>query len=169
MAILRAGPWASSSESFLNEPSPLDNSAVPVNCSNSSSATWDWSTLFRKGRLDATGDFSVETDAVSGGDEGEFFTYQIRFRYQAVSDFSFSGSSYSITASEPDENPAIVLQFFKGYEYERVYSDTGNGSISGNFDSIVFPASTLSEEYLIQWTAGIFNDDSSNSYDISLL
>jgi hypothetical protein len=120
--------------------------------------------------VDGTGDFSVETNAVSGGDEGEFFTYEIRFRYQAVSDFSFSGSSYSITASEPSENPAIVLQFFRGYEYESVYSDAGNGSISGNFDSIVFPASTLSEEYLIQWTAGIFdNEGSSNSYDISLL
>ena len=42
-AILRAGPFASSSDSFLNEPSPFDSNINPVNCANdTSSSTWPW-------------------------------------------------------------------------------------------------------------------------------
>tara|TARA_E500000318_G_C3444947_1_gene166561 strand:- start:11 stop:649 length:639 start_codon:yes stop_codon:yes gene_type:complete len=42
-AILRAGPFASSSNSFLNEPNPFDSNIYPVNCSNNtSSSTWLW-------------------------------------------------------------------------------------------------------------------------------
>ena len=48
-AILRAGPFATSSDSFLNEQSPLivgnfaDVTVYPVNCSNyTSSSAWPW-------------------------------------------------------------------------------------------------------------------------------
>ena len=43
MAILRAGPFASSSDSFLNEPVTPSVSIVPVNCANdTSSSAWPW-------------------------------------------------------------------------------------------------------------------------------
>ena len=48
-AILRAGPFASSSDSFLNEQDPLivgsfaDVDVYPVNCANhTSSSAWSW-------------------------------------------------------------------------------------------------------------------------------
>jgi hypothetical protein len=43
MAILRAGPFASSSDSFLDEPVTPSVSIVPVNCANdTSSSAWPW-------------------------------------------------------------------------------------------------------------------------------
>ena len=42
-AILRAGPFASSSDSFLDKPDPAVYDIFPVNCANdTSSSTWPW-------------------------------------------------------------------------------------------------------------------------------
>ena len=42
-AILRAGPFASSSDRFLNEPDEPSPSILPVNCANdTSSSAWPW-------------------------------------------------------------------------------------------------------------------------------
>ena len=43
MAILRAGPFASSSDSFLDEPTAATRSTLPVNCAkDTSSSSWPW-------------------------------------------------------------------------------------------------------------------------------
>ena len=53
-AILRAGPFATSSDSFVNKPLVANSSTLPVNCANDpTSPTWPWQYLLTT-RVSAT-------------------------------------------------------------------------------------------------------------------
>ena len=105
--ILRAGPFASASDSFLDEPETPVATIVPVNC-----ATNDWVNDSWKLHLESTGDYDLPfredgyydglpssdsfSDLTVGGAEG-FVRYA--FRYQAAVDATLRVQAFSTIAS----------------------------------------------------------------------
>jgi len=113
-AILRAGPFANSSNSFLNEPNPFDSNIYPVNCSNNtSSSTWLWKynesigkTLIAHTGCESTpnGDFPVTSTSTSSN--GLVKT--------ATADFSISDSASS--------NHEVSINVGLGFAYQATQS-----------------------------------------------
>lgn len=101
MAILRAGPFASSSDSFLDEPDEVDFNVVPVNCAlDDTSSNWPWK--FYQSLFDPASSTYVRTyedglpdlnESINSGPDG--VSVNVAFYYQAVSDFKIS-ISYSL-------------------------------------------------------------------------
>lgn len=149
--ILRAGPFASSSDSFLDEPYPIVATTVPVNC-----ATNDW--------VNDTWKAYTEVLTVSGGvttrDEEDYdgtlpdsFSYnissvgnqsgriQFAFRYQAAVDFDINidaeanantSVGVSTTSIEVSVNGTLVVNEL----------DDGSGVRGVSYDDdITIPAS----------------------------
>jgi hypothetical protein len=81
MAILRAGPFANSTDSFLDEPaaapSNIDGATLPVNCANySGSSDWSWKYLKISTAGSASEFFDAAKDQTTISENfinGEFF------------------------------------------------------------------------------------------------
>lgn len=100
MPILRAGPFASSSDSFLDEPDPADVSIVPVNCAkDTTSANWEWKHFKESLNVPAqyANAFPDLSDSETFNSTGEIIA-RAAFAYQAVSDFDVD-LTYSLSAS----------------------------------------------------------------------
>ena len=105
MAILRAGPFASTSNSFLNKPTSapttFDGATLPVNCANSSgSSNWPWRYLKIS---DAASTSSYGTASTGATQISESFSNAsilegetLAFAYQASANFTFSGTLSSL-------------------------------------------------------------------------
>lgn len=145
MPIKRAGPFASSSDSFLDLPTPPSASIYPVNCADDNdNSNWPW----RYYRRDNFGE-TITIDAVegSGSTGASFLSFvegtQIWFSYQAAAewDFIFSylsatgGNSAGESVSIRIFDPTTDIDFFSD-------SDFGSGvsaSISGTLETIALP------------------------------
>jgi hypothetical protein len=151
MAILRAGPFATSSDSFVDLENDITDQrdVFPVNCNNYATNFWEWrarvlivkdtQTLTLKNQDD--GLFEINESSTS-----DDFVVEVQFCYQAVNAWSFSGSSYLASAEDSGASTIVV---FVGFENE-VFSDTdiseefGQGTqVTGSIDSIVFPPAVL--------------------------
>jgi len=148
MAVLRAGPFANSTDSFLNEPAlaPLnfDGATLPVNCANySGSSDWAWQHLnisvagsvagYDSARLD-------DTEVSMSWPLGSWIEgVGLAFAYQASEDFTFSGS-YEVNAGE-QQGSFATFEILNGAD-QSLFSDTDDTSISGDF-SITLPAATV--------------------------
>ena len=139
MAILRAGPFASSTESFLNEPATLDTDTQPVNCAmDASSTNWQWKYL-NKGSdfiLTIKNGFPSDNQSNSGGTASGFS--ESKWRYQAVEASAFT-LTYSGQASGDISEGVSIDVAVNGVD---VFSDSGSDSISGT-ETINIPAAVI--------------------------
>lgn len=183
-AILRAGPFASTSSSFLNEPNPFDGSIHPVNCANDiSSSAWPWkynesisktltthtgcestpngdvpvtsTSTSSVGLVEtATGNFTI-SDSVSSNKEVRL-DISLGFAYQATQSFDIK-ITYNISASG---DSSLSQQGSTGFLDS--FLSSGSGPIEG-FPSVsgsvtrTLPASVVPEFY----SAQIFCDGAS--------
>jgi hypothetical protein len=148
MAILRAGPFANSTDSFLDEPaaapSNIDGATLPVNCANySGSSDWSWKYLKISTVGSASEFFDAAKDQTTISENfinGEFFEGEgLAFYYQASEDFTFSGS-YEVNAGD-QQGSFATFEILNG-AYQSLFSDTDDYSVSGDF-SITLPAATV--------------------------
>ena len=154
MAILRAGPFATSSSSFLDEPVTPTFSTLPVNCAKDTTSTdWPW----RHYQVSTNVTKSYEnglpslTDSSSGGND-EIINGSIYFMYQAVEAFTME-LSYTASASTAGgffDTSEVSINVFVGgnFLFGESDSDTDasgqptSASISGT-ETINLPASVL--------------------------
>ena len=160
--ILRAGPFRFGSNFFAEDNG--DPECHPVNCANARSTRWPW-----RVRKVTNGTPSVNEVLISGVSSFEnsfsfyadFPSVAFRFSYQAATQWSFSGSTYSASFEEGslDFTSSINVDVFVGGSL--VFSDdtetVGLASISGDFDSIVFPASVVPRYVEIFFIGGFFS------------
>ena len=155
MAILRAGPFATSADSFLDEPvTPSLSSALPVNC-----AMNDWVVDSWRARKSIAYVLLFDPDDVTvtyedGPTLGASFAphpsaselvseAKITFRYQAVEDTTFS-VTYSASGTDPEIDVRVG-----GLS---VFTDLGISSISGT-ETITLPATVVPSEVSVAvWT-----------------
>ena len=142
--ILKAGPFRFGSNFFAEDNG--DPECLPVNCANARSTRWPW-----RARKLANLSNEVLISGVSSFENSfsfyaDFPSVAFRFSYQAATQWSFSGSTYSASFEQNlDYISAIDVDVFVGGSF--VFSDdcrsSRKASISGDFDSIVFPASVI--------------------------
>lgn len=149
--ILRAGPFASSGNSFLNEPIP-DNpeSPYPVNCAmDNTSSDWPWRLL----RIDPLTGGNYEYDSAPSG-AGDSYTTDffndgplegdgVAWWYQAVSEVTLSGT-YAGTHTGLIQGQFIQFEIIdiSGTLFFDNDSTSEGGSIGGDF-SVTLPATVV--------------------------
>jgi hypothetical protein len=140
-AILRAGPFASSSYSFLNEQDPLivgnfaDVSVYPVNCANyTSSSAWPWryndvlnKTLTTHTGCESTpgGDSPTESSATSNS--GSVKT--------ATGNFSASNSASSNRGTTIVTGLSFAYQATQSFKIKITYNGLASASAGQTIDS----------------------------------
>lgn len=145
MAIVRAGPFASSSDFFLDEPDSLladGTDPNPVNCANNASGLWPWR-YYQLSRYNfdasyknytSTAQFDLHPDFVSGlyqtsGQEGMYWYYQ------ASGDFDLT-INYEIGFATAD-NGNIDITFdgpgFSEFDSLNISGSSEDRSKSGSF------------------------------------
>lgn len=146
MPIKRAGPFASYSDSFLDEPTSVTPFVLPVNCAKSYSPTWPFKgyvleivdpVVIREGYFTEP---SVEILS-----EGYEATGDLRFYYQAAAATTIE-VEYNITVSN-SSNQSVMAHFraYVGGSLEYDDSDSGisiggvGGTISLNLPEAVVP------------------------------
>ena len=163
MPILRAGPFATTSDSFQNSPTTPTENIYPVNCADDvNNANWPWRYYRRDNFGEAITIGLVEGSGSTGagflsfppeGTEGT----QIWFSYQAAAawDFIFSYSAATTGNGQSEEvsirifNPITDIDFFAN-------SDFGYGvsaSISGTLETISLPRAVVPAFVQISFTA----------------
>ena len=145
--ILRAGPFASSSDYFLEEPDSFDFpfDIVPVNCAKGQRAFWPWKAVTAK--FSEFPFFVFESNISWGGvdlseditaPEGGTMCLTALFAYQATQPWSFNGSGYGVSVvSTTGQSLEVYVNDSLVYIDEVFDADFENS----NFDSVVFPAS----------------------------
>ena len=105
--ILRAGPFASSTNSFLDRPDPVSTSIFPVNCAKDNQAFWPWRAYLQTNRTNISSaenivrSYTTDTFIEVVGEPFEasisfFFcdaSAVFNFYYQAAQDWQFSSGS----------------------------------------------------------------------------
>jgi hypothetical protein len=180
MPIPRAGPYASPTDSFIDDPSFSVINAWPVNCADySGSIHWPWRYYYISGvdplvfeergpQQNAT---SITEDFIAENFGNDFFEGQgIQFAYQAAQDVTLTGS-YSATALFA-QGAFIEIQIYENGDPEfpenLLFEDgdfsfgDDNPSISGNF-SVTLPATTLPR--FVQF---LFSSDSASTGSITI-
>jgi hypothetical protein len=143
MAIRRAGPWATTTDSFVNAPDDFDTepSQSPVNCALNDWTNDPWKALFVKADF-ATFDSAgiAELGEVITQSGAAFGNLALSFYYQATQGFDVN-FNYSITATGQD--PWSWDWSFSTIEGESG-SDEGFGAGSSSATEIIsLPSSTL--------------------------
>ena len=143
MAILRAGPFAISTDSFLDEPvTPTQSSALPVNCAMNDWVVDSWRAkkriLYLIGLAPDDETVTYEDGPTLGASfvvkPGAFLSAAaIEFMYQAVEDTTFS-VTYSASGTDPQLSVAVGGS--------NVFTDSGTSSISGT-ETITLPAAIV--------------------------
>lgn len=116
-AILKAGPFASSSSSFLNEPNPLVyhgidlNEAVPVNCASA----FPFRSYISKEFFGLGNNANIQlkesgSELINASNENQQFSHILfaMFRYQAAIDFDVK-LNYVISASATDATVSYLV------------------------------------------------------------
>jgi hypothetical protein len=147
MAILRAGPFASSTDSFLDEPETITVfSPLPVNCAMSDWVNHSWRAL----KIIAENDDIIRTYEdgptleASFDDPGSFvFGFAgIQFMYQAAEDTTFTVTYSADTVTMGSS------EFFVDVDGSNVFNDTASPSISGT-ETIALPATVVPVEVIV--------------------
>ena len=146
MAILRAGPFANSTDSFLDEPvTPSLFSAMPVNCAMNDWVVDSWRAtkqiayilLFDPDDVTVTYEDGPTLGASFVQNGGAIYAEtKIKFMYQAVEDTTFS-VTYSASGTDPEFNVNVGGL--------NVFNDLGLSSISGT-ETITLPATVVPSE-----------------------
>ena len=147
MPIRRAGPFASSTDSFLNEPATPALFTEPVNCAlDFSASTWPWRHYKRVITNNVTTQ-TYENGAVDVDESigGIFSTQAVTtFYYQATEDAEMT-VTYNFSASnDPGLSSNVSFDVFVDGSPELELSDSGQGSIG--FDgstSITLPEAVV--------------------------
>jgi len=138
MKIRRAGPFASFSDSFADEPSSASSSYVPVNCAaDLSSASWPWKRLDVEQIIDDSGTTTTRTyetglpsSSVSNiqgtNPVNPRIAISSHWKYQASQSFDLS---FTYSASSDDTGSCSASVTVDGVE---VFSDSDDPSISGS-------------------------------------
>ena len=146
MAILRAGPFARFTDSFLSEPvTPYRaSSALPVNCAMNDWVVDSWRAKKRILYLMGEGpDYDIITykdgptlGASFGGTPGAYLSVAvIEFMYQAAEDTTFT-VTYSVSGNDPEANVAVGSS--------NVFTDSSSGTSSiGGTETITLPAAIV--------------------------
>ena len=170
MPIERAGPFADNDGSYLDEPTVLDGAIAQVNCNNKTKSFWRWGYVFVA--VAGTG-----TSSILDYGSSQSFTLsnaintqgKIVFYYQAADSWSFPSSSYffEVVGSTGDFLEVRFEVFVNGASvFDDSEDNTSSGAnqveVSGNINSIVFPAS------VVPVRVEISAQGSSNAFDNSL-
>lgn len=138
MEIRRAGPFATISDSFVDEPSFVSSSYLPVNCAADSSSTfWPWKRLeYRQIRDDSgtTTTRTYETGLPSDSalniqrdtTSGPRISISSQWKYQASQSFDLS---FTYSASSDDTGSCSASVIVDGVQ---VFFDSGDPSIGGS-------------------------------------
>jgi hypothetical protein len=174
MAILRAGPFATSSDSFVSIDGTW-NGEIPVNCAKDSKSFWRWRFKVVGNDEPFDGSFleveeGLTTGAAIVGNQPDGIL-QIEFYYQAAEEWSFDGSEYTVSKTTATDEPVgTQIVVFVGEENE-VFSDSdfqpngGPSSVQGNIDSIVFPAAVVPQYVKILLQA---NSDFTGAFSVGI-
>lgn len=179
-AILRAGPFATSSDSFVDEPLVANSSTLPVNCANdTSSSTWPWkyslSSSFSKNVHTGWEETSPDDyDAILSSSFDSNSSYQnatnnfsvartestnfsalvsigFRFYYQAVENFNITiNYSGSISSGTSGTSSGIAVSDIYG-----VIANTSSDSASGSHTATL-PKSVVPSLYVVVITSNAF-------------
>ena len=150
--IWRAGPFATSADSFLDEPAPGLFSAWPVNCAMNDWVLHSWRARKSIAYIMMFGPDNVTVTYEDGPTLGASFVQnsgalvseaKIKFMYQAVEDTTFS-VTYSASGTSPEFNVYVGDS--------RVFTDLGNTSISGT-ETITLPATVVPSEVSVAVSA----------------
>jgi len=140
-AILRAGPFASSSYSFLNEQDPLivgnfaEVSVYPVNCANyTSSSAWPWryNDVLNKSLTTHTGCVSTPNgdspvSSTSSSNSGSVKT--------ATGGFSLSNSGTSNRGTSINTGLSFAYQATQSFDIKITYDGLASASAGQRIDS----------------------------------
>ena len=146
MAILRAGPFASSSGSFLDEPGSPNASILPVNCAMSDWVVDSWRAAerLRTASTDAIISYvdgpSVSTSFTLSSVGLSWSSAQLFFTYQAAEDTSLE-MTYSVSAS----GQAAEARAQASVDDSSVLFDSDPSSVSGTV-TIDLPATIIPKE-----------------------
>jgi len=132
MAILRAGPFASSSDSFLDEPTTATLGTYPVNCANdTSSSAWPW-----KYNDEVIKSLETHTGCeTSGGGENEPTTSTSNTTTvsteTATGDFSITSSASSNHITTMTTRLSFYYQAAQSFQIKVTYDGlaTGDGTL----------------------------------------
>jgi len=154
MPILRAGPFATGSNSFVSIDGTW-NGEIPVNCNNHESTTWPWRAAVEQQHATpqfqlisaSSGSLSLIDTITRTNEEAAGAFIVIVFYYQAAEDWSFSGSSWKVS-SQSSVSIVHEGEVFLRIANTTVFEDDDNiggtnFSLEGDFDSVVFPASVV--------------------------
>jgi len=184
MAILRAGPFASSSDSFLDEPTTVTSNTFPVNCAkDTSSSSWPWKCYVNvdgsnndiESYLNGFQSISrTKSGSILAGGSIEVFI-DFEFYVQCSSDITFS-ITYNLSATSPAYpfSVAFVDVIANGFSDSDYREDDGTGtgvtaSLSGS-ETITISASTKPQKvfFSVLGSSGGAIGDSSGSVSLSL-
>ena len=183
MAILRAGPFASSSDSFLDEPTTATSSTLPVNCAkDTSSSSWPWKcyVLVDGSNNDIesylSGFQSISRNKSGSIPAGDDITVEVVFQFyvQCLSDITFT-MAYNLSATSPafPFSTAFVEVSANGFSESDGRADDGTGtgvtaSLSGS-ETITISASTKPQKvsFFAHAESGGNIEDSSGSVSLS--
>jgi hypothetical protein len=143
MAIRRAGPFASITDSFRDEPATPSSGIPPVNCArDTTSVSWPWKHYKRISNSEDSGQDVL--DYVSGfpsvsasytsssGDEGGGIVSEFSFACQCVDETVFT-LSYNLSASQPFELAQVGVTVTIDNVTDFNDSDSGpTASVSGS-------------------------------------
>jgi hypothetical protein len=154
MAILRAGPFATNSNSFVSIDGTWDGE-IPVNCAKDDKSFWPWRAAVEQQHATpqfqlipaSSGSLSLIDTITKTNEEAAGAFIVINFYYQATEDWSFSGSSWKVS-SQSSANIVHEGEVFLRISNATVFEDDdnisgANFSLEGDFDSVVFPASVV--------------------------
>ena len=184
MAILRAGPFASSSDSFLDEPTTVTSSTLPVNCAkDTSSSSWPWKCYVlvdgSNNDLESylSGFQSISRTKSGSIPAGGNINVEVSFEFyvQCSSDITFT-MTYDLSATSPASpfSTASVDVVANGFSDSDDRADDGTGtgvtaSLSGS-ETITISASTKPQKvfFSVSGHSGGAIEDSSGSVSLSL-
>tara|TARA_R110002074_G_scaffold195766_2_gene362292 strand:+ start:147 stop:671 length:525 start_codon:yes stop_codon:yes gene_type:complete len=169
-AILRAGPFATRSDPFRNEPTSFGINTLPVNCANFANyygaTNWPWKFAVLnqgtgqylsqpEGDEQAGASFPSSTGFIEG--DGIFFAYQ------AATSFTLTGAYEGSVGSQ--QGSFITFDILNGDD-QSLFSDTDDERINGNF-SITLPAATVPYFLYLKLTGeGSFIADTNINVDL---
>jgi len=173
MAIRRAGPFASPTDSFIDEPIPNQNTLIyPVNCADDdSSGNWLWR-HFRRANNDSANESSFVGGFIDDALNGQAIAHLVlRFYYQAAEEFSMS-FTYDVSATRVN-NPTFGTNAFitaSGATPAININDNSPGSINrSDTVTLTFEPSVKPKQVAIQVRAQSFDSGGSSSVSVSLL
>ena len=184
MAILRAGPFASSSDSFLDVPTTVTSSTLPVNCAkDTSSSSWPWKCYVlvdgSNNDLESylSGFQSISRNKSGSIPAGDNLRVEVSFEFyvQCSSDITFT-MAYNLSAISPAYpfSTASVGVSANGFGDSDNRADDGTGtgvtaSLSGS-ETITISASTKPQKvfFSVSGQSGGALSSSSGSVSLSL-